>query len=410
MLDILELPTLLSSAISAGNYPTSLDILAHVRRLAALYPACGAVASVARECEALQRTMVMNLVRSLRGAVKLPVAMKTVGWLRRAAPEMSDSEDVARGVFLVCRLAWVDGLFQALEPLRELADEEREQRIIGEKEREKKKEKEKEKGKGKGGKAGRRQEKWEGGYTGSVLGGLPGRRDGGTLGQHTERYLKRWIEIFREQSFAVVSMYRSIFPTITTTTATTTAITSTTTVALAAAASTTTTPPDTSPDDIELGPPPPPLSTFILHLISLLEDTLKFYLPNIHDKSARESLLTQVLYAAGSLGRLGGDFSGVVSCLWLEWEGEEEEEEDVGGKVYSGGSGGGAVSGEESGGGTGGGGAEAVVEQGQQQGQHEENDEQQQEEEEDGIEEWVEVMMKHRALASKLEQLAAGGR
>ena len=172
-------------------------------------------------------------------------------------------------------------------------------------------------------------------------------------------------------------MYRSIFPTTNPTT--------------------TTTPPDSNPDDIELGPPPPPLSTFVLHLISLLEDTLKFYLPNIYDKSARESLLTQVLYAAGSLGRLGGDFSGVVSCLWLEW-GDEED--------YYGESGDGADADADAGEGGGGGGG-GVVEQGQQQGQHMEEEE---EEEEDEIEEWVEVMMKHRVLASKLEQLAAGGR
>ena len=385
VLDILELPTLLSSAISSGNYPTSLDILAHVRRLTTLYPACETVASISKECETLQRTMVTNLIRSLRGAVKLPMAMKTVGWLRRAAPEMNENEDVTRAVFLVCRLAWVEGLFQALEPLRELADEEREQRIMDE-----------EKEKGKGGKAEARRGMGEEGYIGTATRGLSSRRDGGTLGQHTERYLKRWIEIFREQSFAVVSMYRSIFPTTLTTPTT-----------------------DSNPDNIELGPPPPPLSTFVLHLISLLEDTLKFYLPNIYDKSARESLLTQVLYAAGSLGRLGGDFSGVVSCLWLEWDGDEDGDAGDGGegKIYNGGAGHigvGAGEGDtDGGGGGGGGGGDIVVEQGEQQGQHEEEkeeEEEEEEEEEDGIEEWVEVMMKHRVLASKLEQLAAGGR
>lgn len=38
----------------------------------------------------------------------------------------------------------------------------------------------------------------------------------------------------------------------------------------------------------------------------------------IEEKSIRESLLTQVLYAAGSMGRLGGEFGailGVVECF-----------------------------------------------------------------------------------------------
>ena len=335
--------------------------------------------------------------------MKLPMAMKTVGWLRRAVPEMNENDDVARGMFLVCRLAWVEGLFQALEPLRELADEERELRIMNEKKgMGLEKGMGKGQGQGQGRKAEPRRETGEGGYTSTVTGGLLSYRDSGTLGQHTERYLKRWIEIFREQSFAVVSMYRSIFPT------TSTATTTTTTAAPI-------TSPDPNPDDdddIELGPPPPPLSTFILHLISLLEDTLKFYLPNIYDKSARESLLTQVLYAAGSLGRLGGDFSGVVSCLWLEWE---EDEEDSGGRNVCSSDDGGVGGGEGVvvGGGSGGGadesgdGGNVMMEQGQQ---HKKEEEEEEEEEEEGIEEWVEVMMKHRVLASKLEQLAAGGR
>jgi len=341
ILDILELPTLLSSSISSGNYPTSLDILAHVRRLATSYPTSSTILSISRECEALQRTMVSNLTSSLTGSIKLPMAMKTIGWLKRAVPEMNEHVDIARSIFLVCRLSWVEGLFQALEPLRELADEEKDQRL-------------------------RRQKRSMAGAPPLERSNSSRRRAGenatpAPTGQHTERYLKRWIEIFREQSFAVVSMYRSIFPD--------------TNASQSLQPSITLLVPDSSPDpspsplpspnpsithgsffttgdpdDVESGAPPSPLSTFILHLIALLEATLKTYLPNLQDKSARESLLTQVLYAAGSLGRLGGDFSGIVACLGQDW-GEEEEQE----------------------------------------------------------EEWVEVMKKHKVLASRLEQLASGG-
>lgn len=57
----------------------------------------------------------------------------------------------------------------------------------------------------------------------------------------------------------------------------------------------------------------------------MLEETLRVYLPNVRDRSSRDSLLTQVLYCAGSLGRLGGDFSLVLAFLG---EGEESEDED----------------------------------------------------------------------------------
>ena len=150
----------------------------------------------------------------------------------------------------------------ALEPLRELADQET-VRLQGIKE---------------GKEAGKN--KWEG-------------------GQQTERYLKRYIEIFREQSFAIISMYRSIFP------------------------------PSSSLDkdggEDPLQPLPSALATFPLRLVGMLEGTLRRYLPNVRDRSSRDSLLTQVLYCAGSLGRLGGDFSLMLAFLG---NGEEDENEE----------------------------------------------------------------------------------
>jgi len=178
-------------------------------------------------------------------------------------------------------------MLDALEPLRELADQESEQIRVT----------------------------------------IPKQKDSNgawASGQQTERYLKRYIEIFREQSFAIISMYKSIFP---------------------------------SEEQVKglsdgpktagfLLPMPSALSTFPLHLIELLSETLRLYLPNVRDKGSRESLLTQVLYCAGSLGRLGGDFSMVLASLV--------------------------------------------------------------DTDEDGGEEWAEVIKKHRVLAGRLELLASG--
>lgn len=98
---------------------------------------------------------------------------------------------------------------------------------------------------------------------------------------------------------------------------------------------------------------PSPLVTFVPHLVTMLTSTLKNYLPVVSDKSAKESLLTQMLYAAGSLGRLGGDFGMILATGLL---------------------------------GVGGAGSEDSAEGG----------------------DWVEVMQKHRVLAERLEELAAG--
>jgi len=98
----------------------------------------------------------------------------------------------------------------------------------------------------------------------------------------------------------------------------------------------------------------------------MLFETLKEYLPNVTDRAARDSLMTQVLYCAGSLGRLGGDFSMMLALL------EDELRE----------------------------GEENVIGEGDDDAESEVQEEQKAE--------WVEVMKKHRIQASRLELLASG--
>ncbi|KAF2086194.1 Dor1-domain-containing protein [Saccharata proteae CBS 121410] len=331
--DVLELPTLLSSAISSSsasgtaagpaapasasattNYASALDLQAHIKRLHALYPNVNLVTEIAGQAEQEMKSMATALITSLQGqGIKLAGAMRTIGWLRRVAPEldqqwssqtgsrsagvgMGSGEGTLGALFLVCRLGNLMSMLEALEPLRELADQETQRRLVREK------------------------SKVEGGNGGAWAGG-----------QQTERYLKRFIEIFREQSFAIISMYKSIFPS-----------------ALPA------------PGTDRLQPLPSALASFPLHLVDLLSETLRTYMPNVRDKASRDSLLTQVLYCAGSLGRLGGDFSMMLALL------EEELLEDDNGE------------------------------------------EEEEEEEEDSEVEWVEVMKKHRVQASRLELLASG--
>lgn len=336
--DILDLPTLLSSAISSSNaagnasssnttlnYASALDLNAHIRRLHGLYPESPLISSVEKQADDAMREMTTNLIASLRtNSLKLASAMRTISWLRRVAPELdtppsvsgthslsfptgvSSREGSLGSLFLVCRLANLQQMLRALEPLQELADQET--RRLRE-------------GVESGGKS-----KWEG-------------------GQQTERYLKRYVEIFREQSFAIISMYRSIFPPVAVSSANEQALLKSRHV-------------DSDEDDDPLLPLPSALSTFPLHLVGMLEVTLRTYLPNVRDKSSRDSLLTQVLYCAGSLGRLGGDFSMLLSSLTTSLR----EKDGTGGETK--------------------------------------------ESDNDG---WVEVIRKHRILAGKLE-LMVGGR
>lgn len=338
--DILELPTLLSTAISSSsatqsaggssfgaNYSSALDLFAHIKRLQMLYPNSAVIKTVLAEAEDAMKEMASNLITSLRSQqnIRLAAAIRTIGWLRRVASDLSTTaiehdrksasnsspeEGSFGALFLVCRLANLVSMLEALAPLRDLADQETERRL---QENE--------------GKA-------------PTNGGKPTmsrtRSDLYSSGQQSERYLKRYIEIFREQAFATISMYKNIFPSE-----------------------------SINRRDGLMGllPLPSALQTFPSHLVDMLTETLQAFLPNIRDSGARESLLTQVLYTAGSLGRLGADFGLIIALLDEEAPGEDERERQD------------KFNGRE---------PEVVVP------------------------EWQEVMKKHRVQAGRLEALATG--
>ncbi|KAJ5888119.1 hypothetical protein N7495_008160 [Penicillium taxi] len=309
--DILELPTLLSTAVSAASansgagaasttYSSALDLHAHIKRLQTLYPESPLIQDVASQAEDAMKEMTTNLIAGLRAQnLRLAAGMRTVGWLRRVAPDLetlqadgaaSGSGEGALGaIFLICRLSNLVLTLEALDPLRELADQETQRRTSNK-----------------------------------------GKSDNLASGQQTDRYLKRYIEIFREQSFAIVSLYKNIFV----------SEQSEPEPAIPGLKG-----PDAStPTHDSFQRLPSALATFPMHLVQLLTDTMRTYLPNVRDRSSRESLLTQLLYCAASLGRLGGDFGMVLT----ELSGEEDIEC-----------------------------------------------------------EWEEVMRKHRALAGRLEQLTS---
>ena len=297
--EVLELPTLLASAINStaaqsatasSNYASALDLHTHIRRLHQLYPDSELIGSVYAQAEASMKEMKTNLISSLRGQnIKLAAGMRTIGWLRRIAPELAvshqkDTINTGEGsfgaLFLVCRLANLLSMLDALEPLRALADQETERQV--------------------------------------AMRSPINATDAWSGGQQTERYLKRYIEIFREQSFAIVSMFRSIFP------SNESEGQESLSIQFKSLGLKSPIPNQMAPDRNDpLQPLPSALAMFPLHLVDLLSETLKQYLPNVRDRSSRESLFTQILYCAGSLGRLGGDFSMVLANLEDDNTGEQ---------------------------------------------------------------------------------------
>ncbi|KAK7890599.1 hypothetical protein LTR67_007807 [Exophiala xenobiotica] len=342
-----------TSGAGGANYTQALDLFAHIKRLEILYPDSQLVKSVLVDAEVAMKDMTTNLIANLRSQnIRLAAAIRMIGWLRRVAPELgtvgtgetagdatassqssrrtqqfkttmqtgpqlsslssstSTSTPFQQGeghfgaLFLCARLATFLSMTEALSPLRDLADQETQARKADSHSR-----------------TNRPRQNTPGPAAGSgpphpePTTHKPSSSGGGSYnallaGQQTERYLKRYIEIFREQSFSTISMYRNIFPD------------------------------DEQGDgqgseskdqDIDSNNSsslslslslPPALQSFPLHLVDIFMATLKQYLPNVTDPAARESLLMQVLYTANSLGRLGADFSLMIAML------DEDEDED----------------------------------------------------------------------------------
>jgi len=319
--DILELPSLLSTTIAASagsvtgagttmssanaNYASALDLYAHIKRLQKLYPDFELVQSISVQAEEAMRGMTTNLITSLRSqSLKLAGGMRLIALLRRVAPELDDRQTIGKTVtsgagegslgalFLISRLSNLFVTLEALEPLKDLAEQETAQRVSNNS-----------KAADKG--------PW-------------------AAGQQTERYLKRYVEVFREQCFAIISIYKSIFPASLPEPANPDAPTPKT--QLDNDARRPGLPPVRQPSSLLLSVEPQipnddllqlpsALSTFTLFVVDMLIDELRMYLPNIRDQNSRDSLLTQVLYCATSLGRLGGDFGLMLSLLDDDSEG-----------------------------------------------------------------------------------------
>ncbi|KAK2867956.1 hypothetical protein FQN49_003308 [Arthroderma sp. PD_2] len=324
--DILELPALLSTAVSSSsgssstaanaggasssslssssNYSAALDLFAHIKRLQTLYPESPLSKDISHQAEDAMKDMTTNLISDLRVQnIRLAPAMRIIGWLRRIAPDLEEpstsnsasssgsggGEGSFGSLFLVCRLANLLTMLGALEPLRELADQE----------------------------TVRRRQNGPKGESGE---GANGSKNTWSGGQQTERFLKRYIEIYREQSFAIVSLYKNIFAPISSEPEASSHI-------KPQQANMHSEKQESRPEASMLSQLPPALATFPMHLAQLLAETLEEYLPNVRDKGSRESLLTQVLYCAASLGRLGGDFSLILSLL--DTTGQDEGDADT---------------------------------------------------------------------------------
>ena len=211
--DLLEIPQLMETCVWNGYYSEAMDLASHVRLLQVRYP-LSVVKSIQQQVQASSDLMLVQLISHLQKPIRLAAAMNVVGFLRRM--DVFQSETELRMVFLRCRH---DFLQQRLTRVkRDISDDARQK------------------------------------------------------SQDAFEYLKRFIDVMREQMFEIGTQYISIF----------------------------------SNEQGTL------LSDYMVTIAGLIKSTLHTYLPMIEDTSALASLLTQLQYCGMSLGRIGLDFRHIL--------------------------------------------------------------------------------------------------
>jgi hypothetical protein len=240
--EIVGVGSVVEGCVRSGWYGEAVEVEMRIANLARkLDPdGRGVVWDVKAEVDQRIRSMVGDLLSGLResGTNKLPVLFKTVGFLRKMG--VLDEEEIAQA-FLSCRLGCLK---------RSLEDLDVERRTSG------------------------------------ALAPVTPSFQPSSVSVSGERYLKRYVDVWREGVYDLVSQFTTIFlerPTSS---------------------------PETTESLHSL------LTTYTTHLLSVLLGTLEVTLPTVQDPSALNSLLTQLTYCATSFSRIGLDFRWTIGGLF----------------------------------------------------------------------------------------------
>ncbi|KAJ1302686.1 hypothetical protein OPQ81_003002 [Rhizoctonia solani] len=229
LLDVLTIPQLIDTCSRNGHYAEALDLAVHATALANRFPDIRIICDVAAEAEAGVRGIRATLLMLLREPAKLPALAKAVGLLRRMK---ALNEDELALAFLTGRVANLNASLAAIE------------------------------------------------------------RDGTDQMEEAARYLKRYIDVFRESLHEIVTQFSTIFlerPNI---------------------------------DGAQTGSVPIVqahshlLGEVAHHVIELLRSVLNFTLPHISDPSALNALLSQLSYCGSAFARIGLDFRPMLPMIF----------------------------------------------------------------------------------------------
>ncbi|KAI9300473.1 Dor1-like family-domain-containing protein [Cunninghamella echinulata] len=243
LVDLLELPQLMDTCVWNGYYTEAMDLASHVRLLYTRYP-LSIVGTIHDQVQTSSDLMLVQLISHLRRPIKLAAAMNVIGYLRRM--DIFTSETELRLAFLRCRHDFVEQKLEKIKkPSLSSSTTTTDDHHVPFSTK-------------------NNINKNNNQSTIAAVSPSPS-----TSSQETFDYLKKYLDIMREQMFEIATQYMSVF---------------------------------SSKENDTL------LSNYMIQLITLIQHTLTNHLVDIQDTSALASLLTQLQYCGMSLGRVGLDF------------------------------------------------------------------------------------------------------
>ncbi|KAI5455540.1 hypothetical protein NCC49_000347 [Naganishia albida] len=116
LVDLLDIPQLVDTCVRNGYYHEAMELTSHTRQLVERHPDVPLVKAISTQVDAIMQLQLSQLVASLREPVKLPVLVKSIGFLRKMA---SLEEDELRLAFLESRAQrWRDHLKEHVDKER----------------------------------------------------------------------------------------------------------------------------------------------------------------------------------------------------------------------------------------------------------------------------------------------------
>jgi hypothetical protein len=245
LIDLLEMPALIDTCARNGQYQDAFELSMHANQLCKQFKApnsnvqsLGIIKSLEAEIEGSVRLMLGGLINTLKGKAKLPILYNSVGFLRRMG---NWTEEELAIVFLSCRGALLEEQQHANEST----------------------------------------------YA-SLL--INNNTSGDSENSDLSKYLKGYIDIFREGVHGVVTAYTTIFLDQVTNSPQTAS---------------------ESLDGLRYF-----LSVFTNSQIKALMSKLATYLSTIQDFASLSSLLTQLNHCATSFARIGLDFRPLIGPIF----------------------------------------------------------------------------------------------